>query len=302
MNNNEIRCLPASALDPGALTAFVKSHTSVNFHPDWQNLETRLQENSSLVLLNRRDEILALLVAFQDCPSVTWLRKFSYVRPSFDPFSLNRDTFAIPSPQELFALALMQLKKTLVPRTVQQICALQFDSAQWIHASLHELGFEEYDRLIYYQRSCDPLDSIASIGSIEPLRANEIEEVWQLDCHCFSPIWQISQKSLQNSVAHASYATTLKLEGKIYAYQISNEGNSFGHLSRLAVDPTRQRHGLGGSLLADLLRHFAQKGLESLQLNSHASATEAQSFYHSHNFVLEAGSTPVLALSLDEEA
>lgn len=145
------------------------------------------------------------------------------------------------------------------------------------------------------RQSAAPNQSAADISLIS---AEELPEISRLDHECFDQPWQMNQISLAACLKTADYATCLRLEGQIAAYQISHALLDQVHIGRLAVSPTKQHLGLASLLLADLLSHYAELGGCNFSVNTQSDNQASLSLYQKFGFRLTSHSFPVYKLSL----
>jgi ribosomal-protein-alanine N-acetyltransferase len=74
------------------------------------------------------------------------------------------------------------------------------------------------------------------------------------------------------------------LVGYVVADTVEDRGRPFGHIKDIAVDPTRQREGIGRTLLSHALAALASAGAGRIKLEVRRSNRTAQSLYETFGF------------------
>ena len=120
---------------------------------------------------------------------------------------------------------------------------------------------------------------------INSLTLEDCEEAARLHQNAFFKGWSKKdfQEFLQNSLTHG-----LKIEASnsIYGYILWREVEDEAEILTLVVVPAYQRTGIGSLLLKVLSEVIIKKGITKLFLEVAEDNTQAQLFYHKHNFIL----------------
>ncbi len=83
----------------------------------------------------------------------------------------------------------------------------------------------------------------------------------------------------------AGAVTLARVEGRIVGYAVTEWRGTTLHIAAFALDPDRQRQGLGGRFLRLLERGAAAAGAARLSLYTNAAMQEARAFYPKQGFL-----------------
>lgn len=240
-----------------------------------------------LQLLGRRPFTLAmdegLPVACLACPpeppGVAWIRLFAVasgyqLAPSWD--KLWRSTEA-----EAAAAGATVAAALCIPG--------------WLPNLLTSSGFNPTDSVDFLSWSPRPLanDELPDGVSRRPLLPTDLTAVLRVDNLAFELIWRHSLEALSAALAQSSYSTVLIKDDAIVAYQISTASAHGGHLARLAVLPSHQGEGLATALVADVLRHFRDRGYPRVTVNTQGNNRRSHALYRRLGFEPSGQSFPV---------
>lgn len=112
-------------------------------------------------------------------------------------------------------------------------------------------------------------------------RRNRRAEVLRLDAAAFSEFWAFDDRGLADAVA-ATPRTRFRmvtLDGSVAGYAICGRAGTRGFVQRLAVDPARQRQGLGRLLLLDGLQWMRGHGVRTTVVNTQLDNGGALALY-----------------------
>jgi len=85
-------------------------------------------------------------------------------------------------------------------------------------------------------------------------------------------------------VAEVEEATGLSIGGYVCGVIERFGGKAFGHIYSIAVDPKFRRRGIGTTLMREILKRFAEMGVEAVYLECRRSNIVAQRFYRKFGF------------------
>jgi [ribosomal protein S18]-alanine N-acetyltransferase len=122
-----------------------------------------------------------------------------------------------------------------------------------------------------------------------------------IDARAFQPFWQLDPVGLDEALA-ATPATRFRLAedggGELLGYAVVGRADRRGYVQRLAVDPDRQRAGVGRHLLLDGLHWLHRRDVERAVVNTQPGNDRALALYQSVGFRLQPTGLDVLACQL----
>jgi ribosomal protein S18 acetylase RimI-like enzyme len=131
-------------------------------------------------------------------------------------------------------------------------------------------------------------------------RPGDRARVLDLDSTTFPPFWRLGDAGLRDAVeaTPAARFRVAVVDGDIAGYAVTGRAGRHGYLQRLAVDPQRQRAGLGSALALDGLRWLARWRATSAVVNTQVDNDGAVALYERLGFRREPLGLCVLALDL----
>ncbi len=148
-------------------------------------------------------------------------------------------------------------------------------------------GFGVHERLHLLRHD---LRQIRRAGPIRLRRATRFDRaaVLALDGRAFDPFWRFDDHGLRDARRATPSSRVRVAESKgLAGYAITGRAGPIGYLQRLAVDPDRQHHGIGTSLVADALEWVASRGATSLLVNTQEHNVAALGLYQHLGFERE---------------
>ena len=241
-------------------------HRHLDWRPplDWIGYQPYLVAESS-------GKIVAALACPPDPPKVAWIRLFAV---SSD-ISVERAWAA------LWPEARDQLAEMSRP---PQIAAIPLQ--HWFQSILENSGFEQTHRVVMLSWvPGEPIpETILNNVNIRPMNLDDLAAVEEVDAASFRLVWQNSQSCLELAFRQAAVATVSEVDGKLVGYQISTATPIGGHLARLAVHPDFQSHGIGYSLVRDMLSQFDRRGAQAVTVNTQQDNIASLSLYQKAGF------------------
>ncbi|MDH7488473.1 MAG: GNAT family N-acetyltransferase [Anaerolineae bacterium] len=125
----------------------------------------------------------------------------------------------------------------------------------------------------------------------------DIAAIARVDKEAFPTEWHYSEPVLRRAL----YATDVFIlaedeepGGGIIGYAYGDVQGGSAHLTRLAIHPARQGHGVGAALLAEAMRLFQERGAWWITLNTQRGNVVSQRLYHRFGFQPIGQSVPLL--------
>ncbi|MBR5881781.1 MAG: ribosomal protein S18-alanine N-acetyltransferase [Clostridia bacterium] len=117
----------------------------------------------------------------------------------------------------------------------------------------------------------------------QPLRAEHIPEVAELEKLCFSSPWSAQSLELLTREGIGMGVVYLK-DGKVVAYGGMLCVVDQGQITNIAVHPDHRRQGIGKAIVGALLKHAMDEKFEEVTLEVRKSNEPAQAMYRSMGF------------------
>lgn len=161
-----------------------------------------------------------------------------------------------------------------------------------VEEHLHLLGLD-------LRAALDPVPP--GLRLVRPMHRRRAQ-VLRVDGAAFPPFWRFDGPGLAEAIAatpHTRFRAAIDpADGQVAGYAICGRAGRRGFVQRLAVDPSRQRHGTGRRLLLDGLhwmrRHGVDKAVVNTQMGNHAALT----LYRATGFTDEPVGLSVLSAGL----
>ncbi|MBX3064353.1 MAG: GNAT family N-acetyltransferase [Anaerolineae bacterium] len=242
----------------------------VHTHLDWQSVDDWLDDPTMLMLMAWRDNVLHGVIATSEVlGGATWLRLVAVAD--------------LAEPAGVLAALWSALRSLLIVNSVREVGVLLIRN--WLLDHLPALGFNYGEDIVTLRRyGTDILPPLHDDVRIRPAYWNDLPAVVAIDHAAFGPLWQMGSRSLRYASRMAASFSLAELQGQLVGYQLSTQHSDGGHLARLAVLPEVQGHGIGGSLLGAMLRHFVRRGIESVSVNTQEHNVQSQRLYERYGF------------------
>lgn len=237
-------------------------------HLDWVQPRDLLGQQPFYLATER-----GLPVGCLACPpepeGVSWVRLFAAASPY--------------EPHEVWTRLWPAAAEDAVAMGVEQAAVLCLP--EWLGTILEASGFAQRDQVVFFEWESGPVaDLPSSPDGLSIIQAPDLPEVTHVDNSAFRPIWRHSQATLELALQQAAYATLIRRDDQVVAYQISTGSAFGGHLARLAVLPDYQGRGLASGLVADALRHFRKDGYPRVTVNTQQSNGRSLKLYRRLGF------------------
>jgi ribosomal protein S18 acetylase RimI-like enzyme len=167
-----------------------------------------------------------------------------------------------------------------------------------------QAGFEVHERLHLLVRSLDDLPASAPVDLRRGHHADR-PVVLEVDAAAFPPFWRLDAAGLADALAATPsarfrVAVDRKRPRPVVGYAVTGRAGPRGYLQRLAVQPDRQRSGIGGALVVDGLRWLRRWGAKEVLVNTQEGNEPAVRLYESLGFTLRPEGLAVLRLALGD--
>lgn len=121
----------------------------------------------------------------------------------------------------------------------------------------------------------------------------DIEAVARVDKDAFPTEWHYGETVLRRAL-HTADVFLLAEDEEVIGYAYGDVQGGSAHLTRLAIRPNRQGHGVGAALLAQATRLFQERGAWWITLNTQRSNVISQRLYQRFGFQPIGQSVPLL--------
>lgn len=241
------------------------------------------QLNSGVTILaSDRARLVAAVGCATQNPAVAYLTSFAVARPWTAGAAL--------------ALLLPRLEGLLLQRHTRLLVYTAVEP--WLVPTLLVRGFSISTRVVSYQLDSliapDPAPTLAQIGPAGP----DLRPVVRIDRESFPLEWHYGQRIVDQAYRIAEHFRLARWEGEPVGYAYGTMHGDGGHLTRIAVLPEFRGRGIGGALLSDTIRGFAQKGAWWMTLNTQEENLPAQRIYQALGFHRLGMPVPFLCLKL----
>lgn len=129
-------------------------------------------------------------------------------------------------------------------------------------------------------------EDVTTAPAFEPMRRRHLRQVLAIEQQVYPRPWTpgVFQAELAQTRAGHRYYVVASLEHRVAGYggiMITDDG---AHVTNIAVDPRRQRRGLGRELLRHLMTRAIAEGCDAMTLEVRVTNTAAQALYRAFGF------------------
>jgi ribosomal-protein-alanine N-acetyltransferase len=274
---------PAVLTDQRAIANLIHFSPHVHRHLDWRNPLDWIGSPPYFVIENH-GQVISALGCPPDPPSVAWVRLF--VNSGKIPVEESWKILWDKAHTELAGKG----------RLVAAAIVLQ----DWLEDIFHSSEFSSRQSIVMLERDGGPATEInlpAEI-SIRAMMPYDLPVVSEVDASAFEQLWQNSLPALERAYPQAIVATVAEMDGKLIGYQISTRNPNGMHLARLAVRPALQGHGVGFTLVTDLIMKAERRGLSHLTVNTQSDNAPSLALYQRMGFHESGERYPVYQLQV----
>jgi len=119
---------------------------------------------------------------------------------------------------------------------------------------------------------------------VRPAHPGDFPALVALDEVAFDPLWHNTSQTFAHALENLPYFAVAELVGQAVGYLFSNRQGDTGHLSRVAVHPDYQGHGIGARLLAEAIEFFRTEKVKVVTLNTQKENAVSQRLYRHFGF------------------
>ena len=279
--NQDLTVRQAGIADEHDLKWLIQRKSFVHRHLGWHSPLAWLGKQPFYLLEEKTQGLLAALAFPRDEDGIVWLRIFAV------------------APGASISAAWSKLWKAGLAWH-QEYCPESPISSLVIQPEMEKLlltaGFQEINQVIslVWDVTTAHWPEVKRDLDLQKMEASDLNRCYQIDRGAFKPIWRNTITQLEAAYKESFYASLIKVNGIVRAYQISTTNPMGGHLARLAVDPAYQKQGLGSKLLSDVLDRFFEVGILDVSVNTQADNQLSLDLYRKFGFVELSETYPVL--------
>ncbi|MCB0962864.1 MAG: GNAT family N-acetyltransferase [Acidimicrobiales bacterium] len=164
-----------------------------------------------------------------------------------------------------------------------------------------QAGFAERERLHLLRHDLEHLPEPAAAVRHRRAWRRDQAAVLDIDARAFDEFWTLDRAGLADALAATPLSRfRVATDRVVTGYAITGRAGRRGYLQRLAVDPDRQRAGVGVALVADSLRWLRRGGASAAVVNTQVGNDGALALYLRTGFVPEPHGLTVLSHGMAE--
>lgn len=251
----------------------------VHRHLDWRDALDWLGCQPFLVL-ERNQEIVAVLACPADSTRIAWIRSFVTVTGILKPSECWKILFS---------------KALIINEENPPLAYIALGLQEWFDEVVQKNNFHVHQHIVILEwNGFLPSPPVLPDGfRLRTMTREDLPVVQQVDENAFDPIWQNSLSDLSLAYVQSPYASVIEYRQTVIGYQICTSTSFGAHLARLAVNPDMQRHHFGYAMVQDLQSHFKQTGIGMLTVNTQNNNHASLALYRKMGFFLTGESFPV---------
>lgn len=216
---------------------------------EWWTIQEWLGSPTFLLLFDRHERLLGLMLAIVGDGAIAWLRAMV----------LAADKYLAPLLQAIAVAVLDQGGNALT----------FLGDERWIVSKLEQADFQMVNQVITLRRRGLWHAWQGPPGlDVRKAAVADIDDILTVDHIAFAPMWWYSRKALIHALNLAYSYDVAYLEGACVGYQLSTLRNGQGHIVRLAVHPNWQGRRIGGRLLSEAMQALDEGGAASVTVNT----------------------------------
>lgn len=182
--------------------------------------------------------------------------------------------------------------ETLLPPTLDRLCSqeiitlIYIGNDRWLtDPLLRDWDFSIQNSVVTYTKKDL---SIPTRGNqqvhVRPAHPRDFPALVALDEAAFDALWHNTSQTFAHALENLPYFVVAEWAGHTVGYLFSNRQGNTGHLSRVAVHPDYQGHGIGTRLLAEATEFFRTEKVKVVTLNTQKDNAVSQRLYHRFGF------------------
>lgn len=177
----------------------------------------------------------------------------------------------------------------LAPAEQTGFRAVGFQAAEHLHLLAHDL------------RLVPPVAELPVL--LRRAARTDRAAVLDVDARAFDTFWRLDDPGLDEAIAatpHSRFRVATTPAGDVVGYAVTGRAGRRGYVQRLAVDPERQRGGIGTALVLDALRWLRRWRAERAMVNTQLENGGALALYERVGFQREPLGLAVLGIDLTD--
>jgi ribosomal protein S18 acetylase RimI-like enzyme len=283
-----------------SITWLLRNAPYSHMHADWHYPSDWFDKKSFVVIpgsdspqdkklfparfFNQQKSLKACLAVAADPTPAAWVRLAAVLDKSY-----GREMMA-----SMFAAVVDPLKA----EEITQIGWLLVED--WPETWLIDLGFEQINEVITYSKMGTDIRSFLKPSDLEirPVQTADLSALARIEERAFEPLWRHSELGLSRAKQQALSFDVALINNTPVAFQFSSSSLRGAHLSRITVDPSVQKSGIGSALLAHTMHGYERLGISTVTLNTQLDNVISQQFYGKFGFKASGEHFPVWSLQL----
>ncbi len=253
-------------------------------HLDWHDTDFWLDRMEAPLRLARIDgRLVGLMATSEPLNDTCWLR-LAAVADDMQPAPVLHALWSALRP-ELIDLGIRQAAILIL--------------RDWIVRHLPELGFSYAEDIVTLRRTAQTLQPADEPSvTVRMAHPQDLDRIAEIDQAAFTPPWQLSLYELRQADRVAAISTVAVADDVVLGYELTTLHLESAHLARLAVHPDAQRHGVGATLLHDLIGRVNRRGIRGITVNTQSSNIRSQHLYQRFGFERNGYDLPVWMANL----
>lgn len=167
----------------------------------------------------------------------------------------------------------------------RRVVVLNFEGWENHRKFYADYGFGALERIVYFEKpnmtyNYAPNSAIAPQISITPMREGELDQLITVDHTAFPWLWWNSREEMADYLRLPDVRVFLaRYAGEVRGYFSFTIFERWGHLDRIAVDPSLQGVGLGAAQLARCIEEMKKYRINKITLSTQGTNYQSQKLY-----------------------
>jgi ribosomal-protein-alanine N-acetyltransferase len=264
----ELHVRPATSNDLDELRRLVEESRHAHVQLDWWTWDDWVG-NPGFLVAAESGRIVGIGLSVRDASPVAWLRALV----AQDELSLDM----------LFDALLPRMTATLCSQGVKALACLAWP--EWLSDRLPERGFEPLAQVITLRKDDMTAPTVRlPLVLVREASLADLDRVVAIDHAAFEPAWWYGETTFFRTLHSATRFCVADREGEPVGYAFAHRNGSQAHITRLAVQPSHQRQGIGTLMLADLIEHARAQGARFITLNTQTHNENSLRLYRRFGF------------------
>ena len=259
---------PVRENDLPELRRVIETSRHAHLQLDWWTLEDWIG-NPGFVLAEQDRHIVGFGMGVRDASPVAWLRAL-----------VAQDGLGIG------ALLDAVLVPVLASLRVQGVRALNCMAwPPWLAEKLPAHDFAPIAHVVTCRKDDTAVPALPPCPAfVRPANSTDLDAIIEVDRAAFEPDWWYGQTTFFRAMRGASRFVVAEQDSQRIGYAFAHANGSHAHVTRLAVRPAYQRAGIGARLIADLIEHAREQGVQTITLNTQTYNRNSLRLYQRFGF------------------